>query len=93
MLCGRYLVVLGFCKNTQLPQLVVQLFHKCLNAWLYNSEIVILKLLPLRRLCTEKGTTRIYKVLALVVNVLVYKEIFLLGAYRGFNRLNVCFSE
>ena len=85
--------MLGFSQNSELPKLIVKLFHKCLNARLYNSEIVVLKLLTLRRLCTEKGTPRIYKVLALVVNVLVYKEIFLLGAYRGFNRLNVCFSE
>ena len=85
--------MLGFGKNTQLPQLVVQLFHKRLNARLYDSEIVILKLLTLRRLCTKKGTPRIYKVLALVVNVLVYKEIFLLGTDGRFNRFYIRFSE
>ena len=85
--------MLGFGKNTQFPQLVVQLFHKRLNARLYDSEIVILQLLTLRRLCAEKGATRIYKVLALVVNVLVNKEIFLLGADGRFNRFYIRFSE
>ena len=28
MLCGCDLVVLGLCQNTQLPKLIVKLFHK-----------------------------------------------------------------
>ena len=45
---------------------------------------MVLQLLTLRRLCAEKGASGINKVLALVVNFLIYKEIFLLGADGGF---------
>ena len=85
--------MLGFSQNSELPKLIVKLLHKRLNTRLYDSEIVILQLLSLRRLCAEKGATRIYKVLALVVNVLVNKEIFLLGADGRFNRFYIRFSE
>ena len=50
------LIMLGFGKHAQLPQLFVKLFHKRLNAWFDNAEIMVLKLLPFRRHCAEQRT-------------------------------------
>ena len=47
MLSGSDLVMLGFCENTKLPELLVEVFHKCRNSGLDCSEIMVVKLLTL----------------------------------------------
>ena len=47
VLRGSHLVVLGFCRYAQLPELVVQLLHKGCNPGLDAAEVVIVQLLAL----------------------------------------------
>ena len=86
-------IVFCFCKNSELPQFVVQVFHKCLNARLNHTEVMIFKFLTFRRFCAEQRASRKNKVFALVINALVYKEVFLLRTYSSFYAGNILVSE
>ena len=79
MLCRCHLVMLCLGEDTQFPQFVIQIGHICLNTWLDDAEIMVVKLLPLWRLCSEKSSACIDKVLALIVKLLGNKEVLLLG--------------
>ena len=79
VLCGRNFVVLCFSEDSQLPELVVEVCHVCGDARLYDAEIVVVKLLPLRGLCTEKRSSAENKVAALFIHFLVDEEVFLFG--------------
>ena len=79
VLCGCDLVMLCFGEDTKLPQLFVEIGHIRLDTRLDDSEIVVVKLLPLWRLCSEKSSACIDKVLALIVKLLGDKEVLLLG--------------
>ena len=79
VLCGCDLVMLCFGEDTKLPQLFVEVRHIRLDTRLDDSEIVVVKLLPLWRLCSEKSSACIDKVLALIVKLLGAKEVLLLG--------------
>ena len=47
MLSGSNLVMLGFCKNAELPELLIEVFHESRNSGLDCSEIMVVKLLTL----------------------------------------------
>ena len=53
VLRGRYLIVLRFGQNTQLPQLRVQILHVGFYPGLDSTEIVVIQLLSLGRLGAE----------------------------------------
>ena len=93
MLRGSDLVMLCFSKNTELPKLLVQVLHICGNTRLDDTEIMIIHLLSLRRLCTEKGASRINEIFSLVVHFPVNKEIFLFGTYAACNTLDRIVSK
>ena len=82
MLGRRHLIVLRFGKDSQLPQLGIQLLHERGHARLDGAEIMVVQLLPLRRLRAEERAARVEQVLALIVKRLVDEEIFLLRADR-----------
>ena len=54
---------------------------------------MVVKLLTLRRLCTEKRSAAELEVGTLLVHFLIYKEVFLLGSYRGANTGRVGVAE
>ena len=83
MLCGRHLVVLGLGQNAQLPELLVQLLHKGRNAGLDSAEIMVVQLLSLGRLGAEQRAAGKNQILALVIQLLIDQEIFLLRADGG----------
>ena len=83
----------GFCKDAVFPQLLVKILHICRDAGLYRAEIMVVKLLPLRRSCAEKRSSAVNEILALFIHFLVNKEIFLLGAYCGSNVGRFVISE
>ena len=83
MLRGRNLVVLGLCENAELPELLVEVGHVCRDSRLDNSEIVVVHLLTLGRLCAEERASAENQILALFIERLVNEEIFLLGADGG----------
>ena len=85
--------MLGLCKDAKHPKLLVKLLHKCLNTRFYRAEIVILKLLSLWGLCSEKSPSRENEIAALFIKLLVDEEIFLLCADGGLNAGNVLVSK
>ena len=93
MLSGRNLVVLGFGEYAELPKLLVKLLHELRNARLQLSEVVVIKLLSLGSLCSEKCSACIDKVFSLIVEFFGNKEIFLFGTYCCLNRCYIFVSE
>ena len=82
MLRGGDLIVLGLGQNAELPEFLVQILHERGHARLDGAEIMVVQLLPLRRLRAEERAARVEQVLALIVKRLVDEEIFLLRADR-----------
>ena len=93
MLRGRNLVVLGLCENAELPELLVEVGHVCRDSRLDNSEIVVVHLLTLGRLCAEERASAENQILALFIERLVNEEIFLLGADGGAHAFYVGVAE
>ena len=93
VLRGSHLIVLRLGQHAELPELVVQVVHERLDAGLDAAEIVVIQLLSLGRLGAEEGAAGIDQVLSLIEDLLVNKEIFLLGANRGDNALNIVHAE
>ena len=75
-------MVLGLGQNAELPEFLVQILHERGHARLDGAEIMVVQLLPLRRLRAEERAARVEQVLALIVKRLVDEEIFLLRADR-----------
>ena len=93
MLSRCNLVVLGLCEDSKLPELFIKILHEALYTWLDLSEIVIIELLSLWRLVSEKGTTCIEKVRSLSVYVLIDKEVLLLRTNCCNNSLALSIAE
>ena len=53
MLRRGHLVVLCLCQYPKLPQFLIQLCHIGSYPGLYGPEVMVVQLLPLRRLCSE----------------------------------------
>lgn len=79
VLCRGDLVVLCLSKHAELPQLFVELLHERGNSRLDRAEVMVFKLLTLRCACTEQRAARVNEVRALIVELFIDKEIFLLG--------------
>ena len=80
VLCRGDLVVLCLSKHAELPQLFVELLHERGNSRLDRAEVMIFKLLTLRCACTEQRAACVNEVRALIVELFIDKEIFLLRA-------------
>ena len=87
MLARSDFVMSGFGVDAQLPQLHIDVLHKLHDARSYRSEILVFKLLSLGRSGAEQRSAGIYEILARVVKLFVYKEIFLLGSHGGLDAL------
>ena len=77
------LVMLRLGKDSQLPELIIEIFHKGRNPWLYDTEIVIIQLLSLRRLCSEQGPSGKAQIRSGIIHFLCNEEILLLRSNRG----------
>ena len=93
VLCRSYLVVLGLGVDAELPELLVELRHICGYSRLEVCEVLVVEVLSLRRLCSEKRTSCEDKVLAAVKFILINEEIFLLGAYCRGHACDVLVAE
>ena len=80
MLAGRNLVVLGLGIDAQLPEFLVQIGHKRLDARTDRTEIVILHFLSLRAHRAEERASGQNQIGALLVILFIDQEIFLLRA-------------
>ncbi len=79
-LAGGHFVVARGDRNAEDEQLTLELEHERLHASRDHAEVVILELLPFRRLGAEQGAARVQQVRARVEEVLVDQEVFLLAA-------------
>ncbi len=78
MLAGGNLIVLGLCRDAQLPELVIKLLHEVVDGWTNSAKVVLIKLLALTWLTTKEGTATKDKVRTLLKVLLFDKEVFLL---------------
>ena len=70
--------MLGLCRDAQLPELVIKLFHEVVDGWTNGTKVVLVKLLTLAWFATKEGTTTQNKVRTLLKIFLFDKEVFLL---------------
>ena len=75
--------MLGLCRDAQLPELVIKLFHEVVDGWTNGTKVVLVKFLTLAWFAAKEGTTTKDKVRALLKVFLFDKEVLLL-------RTNVC---
>ena len=93
MLCGRDLVVFGFCEYAELPEFFVQVRHICGDTRLDRAEIVVVHFLTLGRLCTEQCSAGEHQIFAFFVHLLVDEEVFLFGSDGGADAFDVGVAE
>ena len=89
----RDLVMLGFRKNAELPQLLVKLFHERGDARLYRPVIMIIQLLTLGWLRAEERSAGVHYILAFFINAFVDEKILLLRADGRLYGRDVVISE
>ena len=93
VLCRSYLVVLCLCGDSDFPQLLVDIFHKCGDPLADRSKVVIVKLLAFRRHCSEECTSCINQVFPLLELLRIYKEILLLRTYGRSHFPGCCIAK
>ena len=71
-------IMLGLGKDAELPELLVQIMHKCLHSRLDRAEVMILHLLTLGGHRAEEGTAAQTQVFPLQEEFLVDQEVLLL---------------
>ena len=69
-------------RNSEFPELAVDILHICADTLIYDSIVMIAEFLSLRRHCAEKRMARVNKVLAFVIYVFIDEEVLLLGTYH-----------
>ena len=62
MLRRSDLVMLCLGKDAELPELIIKIHHEVRYTGLYNTEIVIIHFLALRRHCSEQGSAGVFEV-------------------------------
>ena len=82
MLCRSDLIMLCLRCNADLPQLLIDVFHERRDPLADRPEIVVVKLLSLRRHGSEKSAARVDQILSLFEFLCVHKKILLLRAHR-----------
>ena len=80
VLGGGDFVMLGFCKDAEFPKFVIEIRHKLLDARFDRAEIMVVEFLTFRGFRAEKGASCENQILAFCIQILIDKEVFLLGA-------------
>ena len=83
MLRRSYFVVFCLSKDAELPELIIQIFHKGGDPRFDHTEIMVVELLALGRLRAEQCAAGVLEVRALLVQFGGDQEIFLLGTDGG----------
>ena len=93
MLCRCDLVMLGFCVDAELPELLIELAHEVGDTLRQVAEVVIVHFLALRRLCAEQRSAGQDEVLTGIVACLVDQEVFLLRSDIRYDALYLVIAE
>ena len=62
MLCRCDFIMLGLCRDSELPELDIHIVHESADPLTDGSEVMVVHLLPLRRHSPDKSTSGIYQV-------------------------------
>ena len=87
MLCGSNFVVLCLGHYSEPPERIVKIPHIRMNTAVDRAKVVVVHFLTLERRSSEQRSSGVYEILALLVNALVYEEVFLLRTHSGINAL------
>ena len=68
MLCGSYLIMLGFGRNPQFPEFNIQILHEGPNSLPNGAIIVIFQFLSFRSRCTKQGSSGKNQVISLLLS-------------------------
>ena len=93
VLCRRYFIMLGFCRDSQLPQLFVQIMHIGRYTGLQSAEVVIFHFLTFWCRSPDQCASAEDQILSLIVELLIYQKILLLRTYGGIDMLYFIISE
>ena len=93
VLCGRHFVMLGLCQHAEFPQLLVEVLHEGGDAGFDGAEVVVFEFLSFWRSRTEKRSSRVHQVAALLECLAVDEEIFLFGTDGGDELLRLSAEE
>ena len=93
MLCRCNFIMFCLCRNTEFPELFVQIMHVSCNTWLQSSEIMIFHFLSFRSRSTDQCTSAEDQVLSLIIKIFVYKEIFLFRTYGCVDVFDFCIAK
>ena len=94
LVLGRsHLIMAGFSRNPELPQLFVELLHKGRHAGAQGAEIVIVHFLSLGRGRAEQGPSAEAQIRSLEEKLFIDEKIFLLRAYGGKNAGDILIAE
>ena len=91
VLCRSNFVMLCLRRNSDFPQLFIDIFHECRNS--LRSARLFIELLSFRRHCSEQCTSCIDQVFSLFKLLSVYEEILLLRSYGRCNFLRCRISK
>ena len=93
MLRRSYLVVFGFCRNTELPELFIQFFHESGNSRTESAEIVVIHFLTLRSWCAKQSSSAELQIVSLIKQLFINQEILLFRTNGGDNAGHIFISE
>ena len=93
MLAWSHFVVACLCRDSQFPQLPVQVRHKLSHPCSESSEVVVVLLLALGASCTEEGASCKPEILSLFEVFFVDQEILLLCAHCCYDPLYICLAK
>ena len=85
--------MLGLGIDAQLPELFVQILHKCHNPRLDGTKVMVIHFLTLGRAGTEKGAPTKHQIFPCAVSLFVHKEIFLFRTDRGIGLGNILVAK
>ena len=90
MLSRSNLIMLCCGCDAKFPKFSVEILHISAYIFFDSAKILIFKFLSLWSRSAEKCSSGILKILAGLITVFAYKEIFLLRTYRSCNSCSLC---
>ena len=93
ILCRSDFVVAGFRRDAESPESLFNIGHEGEDAMSDGTEVVVFKLLVLRRRSAEQGASGLHEVGTCEVEVLVDQEVLLFGAECDFRHMFAGFAE
>ena len=88
-LTGSYLVVLGLCIDSKLPQLLIHLCHEGLYTGRDASKVMTANIHALWRHGTKQRASGMHQILTLQIHPFINQKVFLLQTDHGIDMLDI----